>query len=121
MKVEGVNELIADLTTAGRLAGLRASLVVKQTAEAIADTQRQMVPRQSGRMANAIEATAPDGRRLGLGDLEAEIGPGGNYGKLAPLLEFGTSKTPPKPFVFPAADLHAVAFETRLQQVAGDI
>ena len=121
MKVEGVNELIADLTTAGLRAGLRASRVVKETAEAIAETQRQMVPRQSGRMAKAIEATAPDGSRLGFGNLEAEIGPGGNYGKLAPLLEFGTSKTPPKPFVFPAADIHAAAFEAQLQQVAGDI
>ena len=120
--IDGIDVVVDDLTKASLTAGLRASQVVTSTARAMAETMREMVPVQSGTLQRSIVATGPDDGTLGLGDLEAEIGPsksrGGWYGHL---VERGTIYTPPRPFVEPAADIHAAAFEARMQQVAGDI
>jgi HK97 gp10 family phage protein len=120
--IEGLDVVVDDLTTASVTAGLRASRVVRSTAEAIAETMREMVPVQSGTLQRSIVATGPDDTPLSTAILEAEIGPskrrGGWYGHL---VERGTTRTSPRPFVEPAGDLHSALFEVRMQQVAGDI
>ena len=120
--IDGLDVVVDDLARASLTAGLRASHVVVSTAHEMAETMRSMAPIATGTLQRSIVATGPDDAVLGLGDLEAEIGPsksrGGWYGHL---VERGTPRTPPRPFVEPAGDLHSMLFEARLQQVAGDI
>ena len=116
--IDGLDVVVDDLDRASRLAGLRASRVVTTTAKAMAETMRSMAPVASGRLQRSIEATALDGGRLGLGDLEAEIGPTAFYGHI---VERGSVRTSPRPFVEPAGDMHAAAFEAALERVAGDV
>ena len=116
--IDGLDVVVDDLNRASRLAGLRASRVVTTTAKAMAETMRQLAPVASGRLQKSIEATAIGGGRLGLGDLEAEVGPTAFYGHI---VERGSVRTSPRPFVEPAADIHSAAFAAALERVAGEV
>lgn len=116
--IDGLDVVVDDLNRASRLAGLRASRVVVQTAHEVRETMSQLAPVSTGRLRDSIEATEPGGGRLGLGSLEAEVGPTAFYGHM---VEFGTSRVGPRPFVMPAGEAHADTFAERLERVAGDI
>ena len=116
--IDGLDVVVDDLTKASLTAGLRASKVVVDTARAVEETMKQMAPVASGRLRDSIEATDANGGSLGLGSLEAEIGPTMFYGHI---VERGSVKTSPRPFVEPAGDMHADAFQTALERVAGDV
>jgi HK97 gp10 family phage protein len=116
--VEGLDAVVDGFDNAGRTAGLRASRVVVDVARQIGQTQRDLVATRSRKTQESIEATTPDGGPLGLGDLEAEIGPTWFVGRF---LEFGTVNMAPHAFVFPSADRHLSDFERRLGLVAGDM
>ena len=79
------------------------SPVVKTAVEAAADTQRQTVARRSGKTARSIKATGPHGANFGPATLEGEAGPTWFVGRL---LETGTVKMPPQPFVRDSLDPH---------------
>lgn len=91
-----LSQVSAALRSAERDADKFLAPVIKDTAEKIAGTQRATVARHSGKTAGSIKVTGPKGQPLGETTVEAEIGPTWFVGRL---LEYGTSKTAPQPFV----------------------
>lgn len=77
--------------------------VIKATAMKVADTQRALVRKRSGRTEKSIRASGPDGAPFGSRTIEAEIGPTYYVGRL---LELGTAHSPPFPFVAESLDPH---------------
>lgn len=98
-----IGDLSHILKNAEKLIDKEIAPVVKRTALAIAETQRATVKRRSGRTADSIKATGPNGAPFNATTTTAEIGPTWFVGKL---LELGTSHSAPQPFVAQSADPH---------------
>jgi HK97 gp10 family phage protein len=78
----------------------------------VKDASRAACPSDSGRLRRSIWYT------VRLGGLSAEVGPFAFYGGM---VEFGTSKMGPRPFMGPAADQVAPEFERALGNLGGDV
>ena len=85
--------------------------VIKQTAYKIAKTQRQTVPVKTGRTKKSIRATGPRGQWFRANTVEAEIGPKWWVGRL---IESGTVRMAPRPFVAPSYEPHRADHEKRI-------
>jgi HK97 gp10 family phage protein len=120
-----LRKLAADLAQAGPQTGKRAQIVVRKVAKDIEADAKRMAPRDpkrppkdpsrkvTGNLRNSI--TTSDLRTVGMsGTLSAEVGPTAAYGEYQ---ELGTSTLPPRPFMGPAADRHAPAFEQAMAQL----
>lgn len=104
---DDLRKLSADLQKAARNTGQRAQLVVRKTAKDIEATAKNLVPVDTGNLKGSIGTS--DLRRVGRsGSLSVEIGPTADYGEY---VEVGTSRMGPRPYMGPAADRHASAFE----------
>lgn len=107
--------LSADLTTAGRQVGQRARTVIRKAAIDIERDAKALAPVDTGNLKNSI---GHSDLRIGTtGNLVAEVGPTANYGVF---LEQGTSRMAAQPFMGPAADRHAPAFEQAMQQLGAE-
>lgn len=124
VKVEGMKELqraLEELPEA--LANSVMSKVLRDRAEPIAATARQLVPVDSGALRNSITVSTRltrrqfgEHRKEGPRDVEVFIGPGSL--PQAHLQEFGTFKDPAQPFMRPAWDQHR---NSVLEGIAGDL
>lgn len=122
-------KLAADLGKAGPETGKRAQIVVRKVAKDIEADAKRMAPRDpkrppkdpsrkvTGNLKGSI--TTSDLRTVGMsGTLSAEVGPTALYGEFQ---ELGTSTLPPRPFMGPAADIHAPLFEQAMEQLAAEV
>jgi HK97 gp10 family phage protein len=107
---EGLAGLLADLVRAGGTVEGRAAAVVKDKAEKVRDTAKDIVAVDTGATRDSIEATGEGGKW--------EVGPTVPWGGF---LEFGTVDTAPQPYMGPAADAHAGELVSELKEVAGDV
>lgn len=75
----------------------RVSAAVKEAAERVAQDARQRAPVQTGALRDSIRAERTDAAQYTViaGDKDAFY---------APFVEFGTSRTAPRPFMVPAAE-----------------
>lgn len=110
---DGLRRLSADITRAARTTGQRAQMVIRKTAVDIESTAKNLVPVDTGNLKGSIGHS--DLRTVGRsGSLAVEIGPTASYGIF---VEQGTSRMAPQPFMSPAADRHAPAFEQAMAQL----
>lgn len=116
--VDGLDAVVSDFTDAAAGIELRAGAIVTSTALAVQRDARAAAPVRTGQLRDSIIATvAGSDQQLMLGrpTLDAEVGPskalGGWY---AHIVEFGTSHSPPDPFMFNSV-------ETRLAGMAHDL
>lgn len=106
--------LAADLTGVSKTAGQAARAVVRKTALDVERTAKGLVPVDTGNLRASIGHS--DLRAMGTsGSIEAEIGPSANYGIY---VEEGTSRMGPQPYMQPALDRVAPAFEAAMGKVA---
>lgn len=96
----GLTRLAADMGRAGVKVIPLAAAVVAKTAHDIETDAKAAAPVDTGQLRNSISS---DVRAL-----TAEVGPTAFYGHM---IEDGTSRTGPRPYMGPAADAHADAFE----------
>ena len=114
---DDLRRLAADIQRAARTTGQRAQLVVRKTAKDIEATAKNMVPVDTGNLKGSIGTS--DLRTVGRsGSLGAEIGPTADYGEY---VERGTSRMAPQPYMGPAADRHAPAFEQAMAQLGQEV
>lgn len=106
-----VNELETILRLAGADVDRVVAPVIKATAYKVAKTQRQLCPKRSGKTRRSIRASGPRGRWFNATTTEAEIGPSWWVGRL---LETGTVRMAPRPFVGPSFEPHRADHERRL-------
>lgn len=108
-----LRKLAADIRKAAKTTGQRAQVVVRKTATDIEGTAKQLAPVDTGNLKGSIGHS--DLRTVGRsGTLAVEIGPTASYGVF---LELGTSRMAPQPYMGPAADRHAPAFEQAMAQI----
>ena len=107
-------KLAKDLGDGPREFGQLARTVVRKTATDVAKTGKQLAPVDTGNLKSSIGTS--DLRAMGTaGSIEAEVGPTAAYGRY---VEQGTSRMAPQPYMGPAADKHAPAFEQALADIA---
>jgi len=87
--------------------------VVRKAAMDIKSTAQQLAPVDTGNLKGSITMTGPLAGQASV----AEVGPTANYGIF---LEQGTSRMAAQPFMGPAADRHAPAFEAAMQQLGAE-
>lgn len=110
---EALRRLSADIRRAAASTGQRAQVVIRKTAVDISSTAKKIAPVDTGNLKGSIGHS--DLRTVGRsGSLSVEIGPTASYGVF---VEQGTSRMAPQPFMGPAADQHAPAFEQAMQQL----
>lgn len=109
-----LGRLAAEQAQAARQINEKASQVVRRVASNIVAISQREVPVDTAATKNSITAVGPGGGPLTKGDLVAEIGPSTWY---APLLEYGTVKMAPRPFMGPALDSQQQIFEDLLGEV----
>lgn len=82
----------------------------------VADRARTLAPKQTGHMADSIEANL---LRQNYGaDVAVEVGPTAYYGRY---VEHGTSMMPPRPFLGPAADQEATAIADAVADAIAEV
>lgn len=108
-----LRKLAADLRNAGPQAGKLAQRVVRKTALDVEADAKRLAPVDTGNLRGSIGHT--DLRGVGrAGSLMVEIGPTASYGVY---VEMGTSRAPAQPYMGPAMDRHAPAFEEAMGQI----
>ncbi|MCW2132888.1 HK97-gp10 family putative phage morphogenesis protein [Arthrobacter sp. VKM Ac-2550] len=106
-------KLAGDIKKAAKSTGPRAQLVIRKTARDITADAKNLAPVDTGNLKGSISHT--DLRTVGRsGTLTVEIGPTASY---AVFVELGTSKMAAQPFMGPAADRRAPAFEQAMAQL----
>lgn len=104
----------ADIARSSADTGRLVQTVVRKTARDITADAKALAPVDTGNLKGSITHT--DLRTVGTGgSVEVEIGPTANYGLFQ---ELGTSRMAPQPFLGPALDRRAPAFEQAMAQVA---
>lgn len=104
--------LSVELGTVPKVAGKLAKTVVKKTAKDIESTAKTLAPVDTGFLRSSIGTS--DLRNVTQDSPTAEVVASASY---SPYLEFGTSRMAPQPFMRPAADKHADAFEQAMAQI----
>lgn len=105
--------LAVDLTRAGAAAAGRAQVVVRKTTLDVVAHARNIVRVDTGNLKNSIGADVS----VSATTIDSQIGPTAAYGRF---LETGTSRMGPHPFMGPALDRYAPAFETAMGQIADE-
>jgi hypothetical protein len=117
MDADGIDQVIVGLSTAGLRVGVRAMDVLDESGKRIRDTARRLAPK-TGLPHYAAKITHEI--RVGPGWIEVEVGAErGGQGSLAPILENGTSRTPPHAHHGPALDLEAPRAVRSLAEILG--
>lgn len=98
----------ADLAAAGPKVQRASEKALVDTAEAIAQRARSLVPVQTGATRASIRVTGSGAERT--------VTAGG----AAPYLEFGTSSMAPHPFLYPATDAEEPRLTAALERAVGD-
>lgn len=118
--------LSRDLGAGPRVFGQMARVAVRKTLKDIERDAKRIAPRDparppqdpsqpvTGNLRNAIRASDLRGVTTS-GSIEGEVVAGANY---SPYQEYGTSTTPPRPFMGPALDKNAPAFEQAMDIIA---
>lgn len=107
-----LRNLSVELGTVPKVVGQLAKTVVKKTAKDIESTAKTLAPVDTGFLRSGIKTT--DLRNVSQESPSAEVVASASY---SPYLEFGTSRMAPQPFMRPAADKHADAFEQAMAQI----
>lgn len=105
--------LSVELGTVPKAAGKLAKIVVKKTAKDIEATAKTLAPVDTGNLRSSIKTS--DLRGVSQESPSAEVRASANY---AVYQELGTSRMAPQPFMGPAADKHAPAFQEAMAQIA---
>lgn len=108
-----LRNLAAELGTVPKIVGPLAKVVVKKTAKDIESSAKQLAPVDTGFLRSGIKTS--DLRNVSQDSPAAEVRASANY---AVYQELGTSRMAPQPFMGPAADKHAPAFEQAMAQLA---
>ena len=117
--VDGINEVIADFTKAGLLAGVRTAAVLEESGQEIVKEARRLAPKTglphyASKIGHDVEVEK--------GAIVLEVGvERGGQGSLAHLLEFGTSRTPPHAHLGPAFDREIPNTLKNLAEVLGKV
>lgn len=115
MRIEGLNEVVADLGQASATIASRAGKVVEKTTKRVAQTGSDLAPRDRPELANRIKAKVKGTR--GEAVAEASTSP-----RVMPhMVEYGTYKDAPQAFMGPALDRHSGEFVSELEEIAGDV
>lgn len=123
MDVDGIDELVADLTAAPRKVQTRVGPVVTEHTMNVRDEARRLA---SGiRYAPAYPRSITHEAGWKPGAFEGEVGPekGGPQWGLGTILEFGVASkgTAPHPHLRPAADAEEPRFEKAIADLAEDV
>lgn len=89
-----------------------AQKVVAKTALDIEATSKKLAPVDTGMLRNSIGHTLTEDK------LGAEVGPTVEYARM---VEDGTSRQAPQPYMMPAADKHLPKFEKALEVILGKV
>ncbi|QAY69990.1 HK97-gp10 family putative phage morphogenesis protein [Xylanimonas protaetiae] len=108
--VRGIRRMAADLRDVAEQAGPVVELVVRKTALDVERDAKTLAPVDTGNLRASIsmDVEATDST------VSAEIGPTASYGLF---LEVGTSRMAPRPFMGPALDRNAPAFDAAMAQI----
>ena len=110
-------KLSADLSRAQTKTGPRAQVVVRKSLVDGVAAAKNKVPVDTGNLKGSISHS--DLRTVGsTGSIGGEFGPTAEYG---PYVELGTSRMAPQPYMGPAADLIAPAFEQAMAQLGQEL
>ena len=110
-----LRKLAADLATAGSRVGAATSKAVRESAERVKVDAARTAPRATGVLRRSIGVdTYGDGRSVGM---TAVVGPAAFYGLY---LERGTVKMSARPFMEPALEREAPAFEAAIAAVVDE-
>lgn len=119
VNVDGIDELIVDLSRAGLMAGVKAAKVLNESgksgvklARSLAPTTR--LPHYATKITHEVKV-APDA-------IEVEWGPEkGGQGNLGHILEKGSSVSPPHAHLGPSLDVEGPRTVKSLAEVLGDL
>lgn len=107
-----LRNLGVELGTVPKVASQLAKVVVKKTAKDIEGTAKKLAPVDTGFLRSGIKTS--DLRKVSQDTPAAEVVASASY---STYLEFGTSRMAPQPFMRPAVDKHADAFEQAMAQI----
>lgn len=110
--VSELRNLSVELGDVPKVVGQLTKVVVKKTAKDIESTAKTLAPVATGFLRSGIKTS--DLRNVSQESPSAEVVASASY---SPYLEFGTSRMAPQPFMRPAADKHADAFEQAMAQI----
>lgn len=91
--------------------------VVKRTAMKVRQTQRENVPKLTGKTRDSIQATGPNGAPFGPKTNDFEVGPTWFVGRL---IELGTAMKGPRVFVANSLDPHLAAHHKEVADAVTD-
>jgi HK97 gp10 family phage protein len=106
MRIEGLFDVISDLTKAAATVERRTTEARDRTLDEIVSTAKEDVAVLTGATRDSIHHSG------------GEAGPTTRH---APFVERGTYKDAPQPFMEPAADRHEEGFTERVADIGGDI
>lgn len=110
--VDNVRQVAANLERANRTVGADAARVLRRSAARVETLGKANAPVDTGNLRGSISTEVEGDGRTGV--MSAEIGPTASYGAY---VELGTSRQPPQPYMFPAADRVAPEFVAALQRL----
>jgi HK97 gp10 family phage protein len=116
MEIDGSDflRLSASFAQGAANVGKDAQVVLRKTTLDVEADAKRRVAVDTGNLKSSIGHS--DLRSVGQsGTLESEVGPTADYGVY---LELGTSRAAPQPFLGPALDKHAPAFERAMEILA---
>jgi hypothetical protein len=116
--VEGLDAVVSQFARKAGQLPLGAGAAAVAAAKAAADVQRRLVPIDEGDLLDSI--TADERPTIDAGSVHADAGPdpAANPGAFkGPLIEHGTVKMSPQPFVGPSADEAMPTFERALRNL----
>lgn len=122
-RVEGLDELVADLTAAPRKVAVGAVAVVTKAAVNIRDDARRFASGIAHAPAYPASITYDLDVSYTTGDVRAEIGPDKDrtQGALGNILEYGTSKNAPLSHLGPALDIEGPRLVDGMADMAGRV
>lgn len=109
--VAGMDELLAGMERAAAAVPARMSLAVRKTGADIVATAQPLTPVDTGATVNSIGSDVVESDT----EVESTTGPQTWY---APLLENGTERMAPRPFMGPAFDAHEPEFVEAIAQTS---
>lgn len=110
-QIVGLNNVVADLTTAGLTIQARSSGVLEAVGHRVEDTARALAPVRTGATAASIHTTMEDAQTVEVGPTTVQ----------AIFMEWGTYKDAPQAFMGPALDRHSHELEAMLGLQVGFI
>lgn len=106
-QIDGINQLVVDLTKASKTIKSRTKDRVAESIEKVAETAKAFAPVRTGATRESISSEVIEGP----GVIAGEAGPTTKQGFF---MEHGTYKDAPQVFMGPALDRHSADFEEAL-------